>query len=100
VHSLPKHLTDTFLELFYQNFFDPPPGSPSSRIKTTRKKKHFPDSSGSVRFHDEVKVLKIKARGKNLPVTTVEDEVSDDDDDNHEEEDDGDSSDAFVGQGN
>lgn len=69
-------------ELFYHDFFEPPLGASLPRAKT-KPKGNLPDSSGQVRFHDEVKVLKIKARGKNLPVWTTEDADSVDDDDDH-----------------
>jgi U3 small nucleolar RNA-associated protein MPP10 len=93
--------------VFYCDFFEPPPGASLSRTKTAPKRSHDPDSSGQVRFHDEVKVLKIKARGKNLPVLDMEDEGSVDDDDNYDDnyDDDNDGSDdddddAFVKPGN
>lgn len=49
-----------------------------------------PSSMGKVRFHEEVKVRKIKAKGKNLPVSTMyyeEEEEDDDYDDDDEYED-------------
>ena len=44
----------------YADFFDPPPGM--STKKSPR--------AGKVRFHEEVKVKKIKPKGKGLPVNT------------------------------
>ena len=51
-------------EPMYRDFFDPPPGTPSSKKSPVRAK------VGKVRFHEEVKVKKIKAKGKGLPVNT------------------------------
>ena len=78
--------------MFYHDFFEPLPEASLSRTRTGPKR-NFPDSSGQVRFHDEVKVLKIKARGKNLPISTMEDE---DDEDDDEDDDDN----TFIEQGN
>jgi U3 small nucleolar RNA-associated protein MPP10 len=81
------------LGLLYQEFFDPPPGLGKS--ESPRKSK-----STTVRFHDEVKIKNIKAKGKQLPVGTAyywdeEDNgdddfgeyMSDDEDDDDEAED-------------
>ncbi|KAL4068064.1 U3 small nucleolar ribonucleoprotein complex, subunit Mpp10, partial [Scleroderma citrinum] len=64
------------VEYFYRDFFDRPRSSTShSRAGTSKQSK--------VRFHDQVKVKKIKAKGKGLPVSTMmyEEEEDDDDDD-------------------
>jgi U3 small nucleolar RNA-associated protein MPP10 len=50
-------------EPHYKDFFEPPPRT--SKRKDTRPK------SGKVRFHDEVRVKSIKARGKGMPVSTM-----------------------------
>ncbi|KAI0778152.1 Mpp10 protein-domain-containing protein [Trametes elegans] len=79
-------------ELFYRDFFEPP-----SRVKVLKPKKaskpvEEPSSSkGKVRFHEEVRVKKIKAKGKNLPLSTMfyEEEEDDDDDEYEGEEEDG-----------
>ena len=47
----------------YGDFFDPPPGIP-------QKKSPVRARAGKVRFHEEVKVKKIKPKGKGLPVNT------------------------------
>ena len=47
----------------YADFFDPPPGM-------STKKSPVRPKAGKVRFHEEVKVKKIKAQGKGLPVNT------------------------------
>ncbi|KAK2461891.1 hypothetical protein APHAL10511_006354 [Amanita phalloides] len=51
-------------ELYYNDFFVPPK---RQRIST-------PIPSGKVRFHEEVRVKKIKAEGKGQPVSTLYDE--------------------------
>lgn len=78
-----KYQTDFFSEVFYHDFFDPPPRASLSKTKAAAHKKSFPDSSGhgQVRFHDEVKVLKIKPRGKNVPLEREDDDDDADDDD-------------------
>ena len=48
----------------YGDFFDPPPGMSSKKSPVRAK-------AGKVRFHEEVKVKKIKAKGKGLPVNTT-----------------------------
>ncbi|KAF9643844.1 Mpp10 protein [Thelephora ganbajun] len=50
-------------EPMYGDFFDPPPGMASKKSPVRAK-------AGKVRFHEEVKVKKIKAKGKGLPVNT------------------------------
>ncbi|KAI8995597.1 U3 small nucleolar ribonucleoprotein complex, subunit Mpp10 [Trametes punicea] len=59
-------------ELFYNDFFDPPN---RAKVPQANKVDQSPSKSspskGKVRFHDEVRVKKIKAKGKNLPVSTV-----------------------------
>jgi len=47
----------------YGDFFDPPSG-------VSPKKPPVRAKAGKVRFHEEVKVKKIKAKGKGLPVNT------------------------------
>lgn len=51
------------VEPMYADFFDPPPGA------STKKSPGRP-KTGKVRFHEEVKVKKIKPKGKGLPVNT------------------------------
>ncbi|TFK89783.1 Mpp10 protein [Polyporus arcularius HHB13444] len=79
-----------FPELFYRDFFEPP-SRKVQNVKKLPKAAHQPSSStGKVRFHEEVKVRKIKAKGKNLPVSAtfyeVEEDDGEDDDDEYEEE--------------
>lgn len=50
-------------EPMYTDFFDPPPGMPTEKSPVRPK-------AGKVRFHEEVKVKKIKPKGKGLPVNT------------------------------
>ena len=47
----------------YGDFFDPPPGMASKKPLVRAK-------AGKVRFHEEVKVKKIRPKGKGLPVNT------------------------------
>jgi len=65
-----------FSGAFYHDFFEPPS---QSQTKTAPKRNYFPDSSGQVHFHDEVKVMDIEARRKGLPVSHTEDTGSGDD---------------------
>ncbi|KAI0662794.1 Mpp10 protein [Cubamyces menziesii] len=76
-------------EFFYKDFFDPPSGAKLPKVKkATKSADQPPPSKGKVRFHDEVRVKKIKAKGKNLPVSTMfyEEEEDEEDDSNGEEE--------------
>ena len=45
-----------------------------------------PEKAGKVRFHEEVRVKKIKAKGKNLPLSTLYDEEDDETEDSGEAE--------------
>ncbi|KAJ6519855.1 Mpp10 protein-domain-containing protein [Mycena sanguinolenta] len=69
-------------EMFYKDFFEPPRHMGPPRPK---KIAPSPQKAGTVRFHEEVRVKKIKAQGKNLPLSTL-----DQDDDDDDEEGDGD----------
>ncbi|KAI0801298.1 U3 small nucleolar ribonucleoprotein complex, subunit Mpp10 [Fomes fomentarius] len=78
-------------DLFYKDFFEPP-----VRIQAPKAKKRSkgaadepPSSAGKVRFHEEVRVRKIKAKGKNLPLSTMFCEEDDDDDDDEYEDEEG-----------
>ncbi|KAH9064186.1 U3 small nucleolar ribonucleoprotein complex, subunit Mpp10 [Lactarius vividus] len=79
--------------LRYSDFFDTPNSGTTKRKSESRP---FASAHSKVRFHDEVKVKTIKARGKGLPVSTMRllDDASDDDswevesedeDENHQE---------------
>ncbi|KAH7883621.1 Mpp10 protein [Phlebopus sp. FC_14] len=59
-------------ELYYKDFFDPP--------QTINSLKKGLSTSSRVRFHEEVKVKKIKARGKGRPVSSVQEDDSDEED--------------------
>ncbi|KAH9171831.1 Mpp10 protein [Lactarius sanguifluus] len=65
--------------LRYADFFDAPN---SGAAKKKSEGRPFASARSKVRFHDEVKVKTIKARGKGLPVSTMRllDDASDDDD--------------------
>ncbi|KAF8350036.1 U3 small nucleolar ribonucleoprotein complex, subunit Mpp10 [Amanita rubescens] len=62
-------------ELYYNDFFVPPKRQRIPRISIS------PEKAGKVRFHEEVRVKKIEAKGKNRPLSTL----YDDDDDELEE---------------
>ncbi|KDQ63722.1 hypothetical protein JAAARDRAFT_169865 [Jaapia argillacea MUCL 33604] len=66
-------------EPFYKDFFDPPP-KPKPAAKS-QKKAHVnvPKVAGKVRFHEEVRVKKIKSNGKGLPVSMLRGAPGDDD---------------------
>jgi U3 small nucleolar RNA-associated protein MPP10 len=84
LYDTPK-LIDT-IEPTYKDFFAPPP-------KAQRQPKpSSPKKSGRVRFHEEVKVRNVKARGKNLPTNTISMLGGNDDDD---DDDDGDEDDEL-----
>ena len=70
-----------YIEAYYKDFFEPPPRHPHSRFKS-QPSAASSNISGQVRFHDEVRVKTIKAKGKGNPVSTMdlldeEDEDSD-----------------------
>ncbi|RPD82586.1 Mpp10 protein [Lentinus tigrinus ALCF2SS1-7] len=67
-------------ELFYKDFFEPPSRQSQKAKKPPKGADQPPSSTGKVRFHEEVKVRKIKAKGKNLPVSTMFYEEEEDDD--------------------
>jgi U3 small nucleolar RNA-associated protein MPP10 len=64
-------------EAFYKDFFEPPRHAAPPR---PRKMTLSPQKAGTVRFHEEVRVKNIKAKGKNLPLNTLDEEDDDDDD--------------------
>jgi len=89
------------IELFYRDFFEPPSRTAAS---ISPKKGKASSSKSQVRFHEEVRVRKIKATGKNRSIRDdSEDEEEDDDfivDDDDEEEsgdDEGEANDSWGG---
>ncbi|TFK57270.1 Mpp10 protein [Heliocybe sulcata] len=58
-------IEDTGGEAFYKDFFEPPP---KNKTATNRP---IPSKTTKVRFHDEVRVKKIKAKGKGLPTSFI-----------------------------
>ncbi|KAH9835584.1 Mpp10 protein [Rhodofomes roseus] len=78
-------------EPFYKDFFEPPARVPQTSAKSKGKGKAKDTAPrASVRFHDQVRVKKIKARGKNLPTSSLYAQDDDDEDDGDEDEEDGD----------
>ncbi|PIL31997.1 hypothetical protein GSI_06701 [Ganoderma sinense ZZ0214-1] len=75
-------------ELFYKDFFEPPVRTKIPKAKKPGKPPVDSPSAGKVRFHEEVRVKKIKAKGKNLPVNTMfyEEEENEDEDGDYEDE--------------
>jgi len=63
---------------FYNDFFKPP------RLGRQAAVKRY--DAGSVRFHDEVRVRKIKAKGEGQPVSSMYEDDSDSDLEEDEEE--------------
>lgn len=59
-------------ELFYRDFFDVP------RSTKPPKKTSVPPKSSKVRFHEQVKVKKIKAVGRGKPVSSMDDDSDSD----------------------
>ncbi|KAI9063034.1 Mpp10 protein [Trametes sanguinea] len=78
-------------EMFYKDFFDPPSGVKVSKAKkkTAQSSDEPKPSKGKVRFHEEVRVKKIKAKGKNLPVSTMFYEEEEDDGEDFEDDEEG-----------
>ncbi|KDQ30727.1 hypothetical protein PLEOSDRAFT_1036174 [Pleurotus ostreatus PC15] len=75
-------------DAYYKDFFEPPPRLPAKKDK--RKKPPAPTSPkkpGTVRFAEEVRVKKIKSKGRSLPDEDEDDDDDDDDDDDESEED-------------
>ncbi|KAF4572854.1 hypothetical protein EYR36_007364 [Pleurotus pulmonarius] len=75
-------------EAYYKDFFEPPPRLPAKKDK--RKKTAAPTSPkkpGTVRFAEEVRVKKIKSKGKSLPGEEDEDDDDDDDESGEDEQD-------------
>ncbi|KAK0465145.1 U3 small nucleolar ribonucleoprotein complex, subunit Mpp10 [Desarmillaria tabescens] len=68
-------------EPFYKDFFAPPRSGASKRQKGETRK-------DGVRFHDEVRVKKIKAKGKNLPLSLMFNAGEDEDEDEDEDDED------------
>ncbi|KAG5648018.1 hypothetical protein DXG03_007052 [Asterophora parasitica] len=70
-------------EPMYRDFFEPPP-RPTGKSSKFKTKNHPSKPTGQVRFHEEVRVKKIKPNGKNLPLHSMD--ADDDDEDGYEEE--------------
>jgi U3 small nucleolar RNA-associated protein MPP10 len=74
---------NVYLEPFYKDFFDAP-------AKPTLKSRGNEATKGGVRFHNEVRVKSIKARGKSRPVSSLYSNFpTDDDEDDEDDETDG-----------
>ncbi|KAF9239774.1 Mpp10 protein [Melanogaster broomeanus] len=65
-------------EPFYKDFFDAP------RLTGMQKKVSAPTKSSKVRFHDQVKVKKIKPVGKGMPLSFMEDSHGDEDEEDED----------------
>lgn len=63
-----RHLVDILLDIFYRDFFAPPK---NASLRSRSEAKAPSSGEGRVRFHDEVRVKKIKAKGKNLPLSLL-----------------------------
>ncbi|KAI0651817.1 U3 small nucleolar ribonucleoprotein complex, subunit Mpp10 [Trametes meyenii] len=87
-------------EPFYKDFFEPPRGvKPLKAKKATKPENGLSSSKGKVRFHEEVRVKKIKAKGKNLPVSAMFYEEEEDDGEDYEESDTDDDDEGEEGGG-
>ncbi|KAJ7103497.1 U3 small nucleolar ribonucleoprotein complex, subunit Mpp10 [Mycena belliarum] len=82
VENFDEEDEDNAGEAFYKDFFEPPrhtaPPRPSKPASSPKK-------SGTVRFHEEVRVKNIKAKGKNLPLNTLDEDDEDEDEDDDDE---------------
>ncbi|EIW64701.1 Mpp10 protein [Trametes versicolor FP-101664 SS1] len=82
-----EDLEDAGGELRYRDFFEPPSRvKPPKPAKASKPIERPTPSKGKVRFHEEVRVKTIKAKGKNLPVASMF--YEDDDEEEEEEEED------------
>ncbi|KAI0639368.1 U3 small nucleolar ribonucleoprotein complex, subunit Mpp10 [Trametes polyzona] len=67
-----EDLEDAGGDLHYKDFFEPPSRAKFPKAAKATKPAAKPASpKGKVRFHEEVRVKKIKAKGKNLPVSAM-----------------------------
>ena len=75
-------------EMFYKDFFESPARIEAPNARRLAKPTVDGPSTGKVRFHEEVRVKKIKPKGKNLPVNTMfyDEEENEDEDDDYEGE--------------
>lgn len=82
-----KYLNIT--EAYYRDFFVPPRALPTKPKPTAAVAAVAPTRSTKVRFHEEVRVKKIKARGRSMPVTSARlrgNTVDEDDDEDGDED--------------
>ncbi|OCB84628.1 Mpp10 protein [Sanghuangporus baumii] len=76
-------------EAYYTDFFDPPPGSAHPRKRKASLLPVEPAKRSKVHFNEQVKVKTIKAKGKGLSLSSVDNWIGDaldgagDDDDDH-----------------
>ncbi|KAI0374201.1 Mpp10 protein [Pilatotrama ljubarskyi] len=84
-------------ELYYKDFFEPPSRAMLPKPKKPVEASQASSSKGKVRFHDEVRVKKIKAKGNNLPVSAMfyEDDEEDEEDEGEEDDEMDDDEDGF-----
>src|SRR5882724_11884914 len=98
-----RRMTRINSEPYYRDFFAAPSHKAFSAVKapTTAPSPEKPDKESKVRFHDEVRVKKIKSRGKGNSEASMknmmvwEEEDDEDDEDDEEEDDEEDDDDEF-----
>ncbi|EIN13712.1 Mpp10 protein [Punctularia strigosozonata HHB-11173 SS5] len=83
--GLDPEIEEEVEEPYYRDFFEPPPREP----KKSKPNVGSPPKASRVRFHDEVRVKSIKARGKGLSVSAMN-MTGDDEDDDEDYAEDGD----------
>jgi U3 small nucleolar RNA-associated protein MPP10 len=69
-----------YIEANYTDFFAPPTRVPAKLKSNKTANSGNNPSLGKVRFNEEVRVKQIKARGRNMPVSSIYAEDDDDDD--------------------
>src|ERR1700722_17132749 len=78
-----------FTELYYKDFFELPRRGPANISTSAPETPKTPQTKGRVRFHEEVRVRNIKAKGRGIPVSMMkmldEEEDDDEEDDAFEE---------------
>ncbi|KII94333.1 hypothetical protein PLICRDRAFT_50314 [Plicaturopsis crispa FD-325 SS-3] len=71
----------------YRDFFEPPQRNATKKA-IAKPSPTITKRTSKVRFHEEVRVKNIKAKGKNLPLNAMEEDEEDEEDEEYDEEED------------